>query len=79
MLEIISAVGGGVITTGIVTMLVRPKALLALLVALTAPFPGSRLYQRYSNALAVVHGVQPAPATEAKPALPKDKKQRRSK
>ena len=67
------------ITTGIVTVLVRPKAFLALLVAVTAPFPGSRLYQRYSDALSVVHGVQPAPPTEAKPALPKGKNKQRGK
>jgi hypothetical protein len=79
MLEIISAVGGGVVTTGVVTVLVRPKALLTLLVAMTAPFPGSRLYQRYSDALAVVHGVQPAPDREAKPALAKGKNKRRGK
>jgi hypothetical protein len=83
MSEIISAVGGGAIVsailTAVVTMLVRPKALLALLVVVTAPFPGSRLYQRYSAALAVVHGLQPTPVPEEKPALPKGKNKRRGK
>ena len=83
MSEIISAVGGGAIVSAILTagvsMVVRPKALLAVLVVVTAPFPGSRLYQRYSDALAVVHGVQPAPATEEKPVLPKGKNKRRNK
>lgn len=83
MSEIISTVGGGAIVsailTGVLTMLVRPKALLALLVVVIAPFPGSRLYRRYSDALAVVHGVQPTPAPEEKPALPMGKTRRRRK
>jgi hypothetical protein len=77
MLDLVSTVGGGVVGTGVVILLGRPKAFLTLLVALTAPFPGSRLYQRYSHALAVVHGVQPTPAPEETPALPKGKKKRR--
>lgn len=74
MFEVISAVGGGATITGIVVLLGRPKALLTFLVVLTAPFPGSRLYQRYSHNLAVVHGVQPTPAPGETPALPGGKK-----
>jgi hypothetical protein len=77
MFDFISAVGGSAAMAGIVVMLGRPKTFLALLVAMIAPFPGSRLYQRYSDALAVVHGVQPTPATEKRPALEKGKKNRR--
>jgi hypothetical protein len=78
MLEFISAVGGGAAITGIVMWLGRPKTFMTILTALTAPFPGSRLYQRYRDILSVVHGVQPTPATEERPALAKGKKNRRN-
>jgi hypothetical protein len=75
MFDVISAVGGGenvltlvlgALATGAGSMLVRPKALLGFLVAVTAPFPGTRTHRRYLEAFAVAHGV----------GLPPGKKQR---
>lgn len=77
MSELISAVGG-VVGTVLLLLIVRPKALMTILVAIVAPFPGSRLYQRYRDILALVHGTQPDSNTEEKPALTKTKNSRRT-
>lgn len=76
MSEFISTLKGGVdlVTllgaagVGICALLLRPKAFLAVLVALSAPFPGSRLYKRYRDALALVHGVSTQAPTDGEPA-----------
>lgn len=85
MSEIISAMGGGVnwlgtlgvggVVTGVLTLLLRPKTLLALLVAITAPFPG-RAHARYERALAIAHGMEP-PMPEPDKAQPKRKRKRK--
>lgn len=82
MLDFISTVGGGVnwatvlgsAGAGALSFLVRPKALFALLVALTALRPESPIHKRYLHALAIVHGAQPADPPTETPSLKKKKK-----
>lgn len=81
--EVINTWAGGiywVLWLGAGGLVLRPKALLAVLVVLTAPFPDSRLYQRYSHNLAVVHGVQPPDSRGKAPnSKPKNKEKRKRK
>lgn len=65
--ELISALGNLGLGGLIVVSLRRPKTLLTVFLAVAAPFPGSRVYQRYSDALALVCEekqtlTEPAPA-----------------
>jgi hypothetical protein len=82
MPEFISAVGGGVnwllslvpgaLGTAAVTLLMRPKALLQLMVAITVPFSSSQTRRKYLEALSVVNGGELPP--EADPSKKKNKK-----
>jgi len=85
MSDFISAVGGGVdwvltlwpgaLGTAATTLLVRPKALLQLMIVFTAPFSSSRTHRRYLEALSVVNGGELPP--EADPPKKQGKNARR--
>lgn len=73
--ELLELGGLGAVGVLVATILLRPKILGAILVFAVAPFKGSRLYNRYLETLAVIHGVQrPSTPETAVDAVPQDER-----